>query len=65
MAATAGVPLLYCSGLDVVNMFMGWGAACVRNTLLRAGKLALCIIFINKLIALGKLCDLGGLGTNL
>ena len=32
-AATAGVPLLYCSGSDFVEMFVGRGAARVRNTL--------------------------------
>jgi cell division protease FtsH len=38
-AATAGVPLLYCSGSDFVEMFVGRGAARVRKTFERAGKM--------------------------
>jgi cell division protease FtsH len=56
-AATAGVPLLYCSGSDFVEMFVGRGAARVRKTFERARKLAQmggCIIFIDELDALGK-----------
>lgn len=64
-AATAGVPLLYCSGSDFVEMFVGRGAARVRNTFSRAAKLSPCIIFIDELDALGKSRDLGGLGANL
>lgn len=64
-AATAGVPLLYCSGSDFVEMFVGRGAARVRNTFARAGKLSPCIIFIDELDALGKSRDLGGLGASM
>jgi len=64
-AATAGVPLLYCSGSDFVEMFVGRGAARVRNTFSRAAKLSPCIIFIDELDALGKSRDLGGLGAGL
>jgi len=64
-AATAGVPLLYCSGSDFVEMFVGRGAARVRSTFARAGKLAPCIIFIDELDALGKSRDMGGLGVNM
>ena len=53
-AASAGVPLLYCSGSDFVEMFVGRGAARVRKTFERARKLAPCIIFIDELDALGK-----------
>ncbi len=53
-AATAGVPLLYCSGSDFVEMFVGRGAARVRKTFERASKLAPCIVFIDELDALGK-----------
>jgi len=62
-AATAGVPLLYCSGSDFVEMFVGRGAARVRNTFARAAKLAPCIIFIDELDALGKSRDMGGMGA--
>ncbi|KAL7521136.1 hypothetical protein ACHAWX_005835 [Stephanocyclus meneghinianus] len=63
-AATAGVPLLYCSGSDFVEMFVGRGAARVRSTFSRAAKLSPCIIFIDELDALGKSRDLGGLGAS-
>jgi len=64
-AATAGVPLLYCSGSDFVEMFVGRGAARVRKTFARASKMAPCIIFIDELDALGKSRGMGGLGANL
>eukprot|EP00551_Chaetoceros_affinis_P010690 CAMPEP_0203674764 /NCGR_PEP_ID=MMETSP0090-20130426/17187_1 /ASSEMBLY_ACC=CAM_ASM_001088 /TAXON_ID=426623 /ORGANISM="Chaetoceros affinis, Strain CCMP159" /LENGTH=631 /DNA_ID=CAMNT_0050540723 /DNA_START=52 /DNA_END=1947 /DNA_ORIENTATION=- len=53
-ASAAAVPLLYCSGSDFVEMFVGRGAARVRKTFERASKLAPCIIFIDELDALGK-----------
>jgi cell division protease FtsH len=58
-AATAGVPLLYASGSDFVEMFVGRGAARVRKLFERANKLAPCIIFIDELDALGKARDSG------
>jgi len=64
-AATAGVPLLYCSGSDFVEMFVGRGAARVRNTFARAAKMAPCIIFIDELDALGKSRDMGGMGASM
>ena len=48
-AASAGVPLLYCSGSDFVEMFVGRGAARVRKLFERAAKLAPCIVFIDEL----------------
>ena len=64
-AASAGVPLLYCSGSDFVEMFVGRGAARVRKTFARAAKMAPCIIFIDELDALGKSRSMGGLGASL
>lgn len=58
-AATAGVPLLYASGSDFVEMFVGRGAARVRKLFERANKLSPCIIFIDELDALGKARDSG------
>lgn len=49
-AATAGVPLLYCSGSDFVEMFVGRGAARVRKLFERAEKLSPCIVFIDELV---------------
>lgn len=60
-AATAGVPLLYCSGSDFVEMFVGRGAARVRKTFARAAKMSPCIIFVDELDALGKSRDTTGL----
>jgi hypothetical protein len=64
-AATAGVPLLYCSGSDFVEMFVGRGAARVRKTFERAGKIAPCIIFIDELDALGKSRGGEGMGMQM
>jgi ATP-dependent Zn protease len=58
-AATAGVPLLYASGSDFVEMFVGRGAARVRKLFERANRLAPAIIFIDELDALGKARDSG------
>ena len=58
-AATAGVPLLYCSGSDFVEMFVGRGAARVRKLFERAARLSPCIIFVDELDALGKSRDMG------
>ena len=58
-AASAGVPLLYCSGSDFVEVFVGRGAARVRNLFERASKMAPCIIFVDELDALGKSRDFG------
>jgi ATP-dependent Zn protease len=56
-AASAGVPLLYCSGSDFVEMYVGRGAARVRRLFERASKMAPCLIFIDELDALGKSRD--------
>lgn len=39
VATTAGVPLLYCSGSDFVEMYVGRGAARVRRTFEKVNKL--------------------------
>jgi len=64
-AATAGVPLLYCSGSDFVEMFVGRGAARVRKTFEKAAKLSPCIIFVDELDALGKSRDMGAPGMRI
>eukprot|EP00542_Grammatophora_oceanica_P002853 CAMPEP_0194061292 /NCGR_PEP_ID=MMETSP0009_2-20130614/74197_1 /TAXON_ID=210454 /ORGANISM="Grammatophora oceanica, Strain CCMP 410" /LENGTH=528 /DNA_ID=CAMNT_0038712551 /DNA_START=221 /DNA_END=1807 /DNA_ORIENTATION=- len=64
-AATAGVPLLYCSGSDFTEVYVGRGAARVRKTFENAAKLAPCIVFIDELDALGKSRDsLNGFRSN-
>jgi cell division protease FtsH len=61
-AASAGVPLIYCSGSDFVEMYVGRGAARVRKLFERAAKLAPCIIFIDELDSMGKSRDAQGFG---
>ncbi|CAB9497524.1 zinc metalloprotease FTSH, chloroplastic [Seminavis robusta] len=61
-AATAGVPLLYCSGSDFIELYVGRGAGRVRRMFERAIKLAPCIIFIDELDTLGKARDSGSNG---
>lgn len=58
-AATAGVPLIYASGSDFVEMFVGRGAARVRKLFERANRMAPAIIFIDELDTLGKSRDSG------
>ena len=54
VAGEAGVPFLSISGSEFVEMFVGVGAARVRDLFAQAQKLAPCIIFIDELDALGK-----------
>ena len=54
VAGEAGVPYYQLSGSDFVEMFVGVGAARVRDTFRRAREQAPCIIFIDELDALGK-----------
>ncbi|MFN4258132.1 MAG: ATP-dependent zinc metalloprotease FtsH [Gemmataceae bacterium] len=54
VAGEAGVPFFSLSGSDFVEMFVGVGAARVRDLFGQAEKRAPCIIFIDELDALGK-----------
>lgn len=54
VAGEARVPFFYISGSDFVEMFVGVGAARVRDLFEQARKKAPCIIFIDELDALGK-----------
>jgi cell division protease FtsH len=54
VAGEAGVPFFSISGSDFVEMFVGVGAARVRDLFDQAEKKAPCIIFIDELDALGK-----------
>ncbi len=54
VAGEAGVPFLTISGADFVEMFVGVGAARVRDLFRRAKELRPCIVFIDELDALGK-----------
>ena len=54
IAGEAGVPFFSLSGSDFVEMFVGVGAARVRDMFRQAETKAPCIIFIDELDALGK-----------
>jgi len=54
IAGEAGVPFVSISGSDFVEMFVGVGAARVRDMFQQAQSKAPCIIFIDELDALGK-----------
>ncbi len=54
VAGEAGVPFFSMSGSEFVEMFVGVGAARVRDLFAQAQEKAPCIIFIDELDALGK-----------
>src|SRR5438046_932233 len=62
VAGEAGVPFLSLSGSDFVEMFVGVGAARVRDMFQQAEQKAPCIIFIDELDALGKTRGSGNIG---
>ena len=62
IAGEAGVPFFSLSGSDVVEMFVGVGAARVRDMFQQAEQRAPCIIFIDELDALGKTRGTGHIG---
>ncbi|MFP4028441.1 MAG: ATP-dependent zinc metalloprotease FtsH [Candidatus Brocadiia bacterium] len=62
VAGEAAVPFFNLSGSDFVEMFVGVGAARVRDLFQQANKQAPCIIFIDELDALGKARGAGMMG---
>jgi cell division protease FtsH len=62
VAGEAGVPFFSISGSEFVEMFVGVGAARVRDLFLQAKEKAPCIIFIDELDALGKARGMGPIG---
>ncbi len=59
VAGEAGVPFVSLSGSDFVEMFVGVGAARVRDMFQQAAQRSPCIIFIDELDALGKARGVG------
>jgi cell division protease FtsH len=59
VAGEAGVPFFLISGSDFVEMFVGVGAARVRDLFEQAKQKAPCIIFVDELDALGKARGIG------
>ena len=54
IAGEAGVPFFSISGSDFVEMFVGVGAARVRDLFIQGKKSAPCIIFIDEIDAVGR-----------
>ena len=61
VAGEANVPFFQMSGSDFVEMFVGVGAARVRDSFAKARAAAPCIVFIDELDALGKARSAGGM----
>lgn len=64
IAGEAGVPYFSLSGSDFVEMFVGVGAARVRDMFQQASAKSPCIIFIDELDALGKSRSNSGVGVH-
>ncbi|MEB3280397.1 MAG: ATP-dependent zinc metalloprotease FtsH4 [Lyngbya sp.] len=60
VAGEAGVPFFSISGSEFVELFVGAGAARVRDLFEQAKKKAPCIIFIDELDAIGRSRNTGG-----
>ena len=57
VAGEANVPFFSISGSDFVEMFVGMGAARVRDLFKEASKMAPCIVFIDEIDTIGKSRD--------
>jgi len=62
VAGESHVPFFSLSGSEFVEMFVGLGAARVRDLFVQAKQKAPCIIFIDELDALGKARGVGSFG---
>ena len=64
IAGEARVPFFSISGSEFIEMFVGMGAARVRDLFKEAQKKAPCIVFIDEIDAIGKKRDSGAFGSN-
>ena len=64
VAGEAGVPFFSISGSEFVEMFVGMGAAKVRDLFKQANEKAPCIVFIDEIDTIGKKRDSQGVGGN-
>ena len=62
VAGEAEVPFFSISGSDFVEMFVGMGAAKVRDLFKQANEKAPCIVFIDEIDTIGKKRDGSGMG---
>ena len=64
VAGEANVPFFSISGSEFVEMFVGMGAAKVRDLFQQANEKAPCIVFIDEIDTVGKTRDGGGFSGN-
>ena len=64
VAGEANVPFFSISGSEFVEMFVGLGAAKVRDLFKQANEKAPCIVFIDEIDTIGKKRDGGQMGGN-
>ena len=64
VAGEARVPFFSISGSEFVEMFVGMGAAKVRDLFKQANEKAPCIVFIDEIDTIGKKRDGSGMGGN-
>ena len=64
VAGEANVPFFSISGSEFVEMFVGMGAAKVRDLFKQANEKAPCIVFIDEIDTIGKKRDGAGMGGN-
>ena len=64
VAGEAKVPFFSISGSEFIEMFVGMGAARVRDLFKQAQEKAPCIVFIDEIDAIGKKRDSGQFGGN-
>ena len=64
VAGEANVPFFSISGSDFVEMFVGMGAAKVRDLFKQANEKAPCIVFIDEIDTIGKKRDTQGMTGN-
>ena len=64
VAGESNVPFFSISGSEFVEMFVGMGAAKVRDLFKQANEKAPCIVFIDEIDTIGKKRDGSGMGGN-
>lgn len=64
VAGEANVPFFSISGSEFIEMFVGMGAARVRDLFKQANEKAPCIVFIDEIDTIGKRRDSGAMGGN-
>ncbi|HPA54533.1 MAG TPA: ATP-dependent zinc metalloprotease FtsH [Bacillota bacterium] len=64
IAGESKVPFFSISGSEFVEMFVGMGAARVRDLFRQAQEKAPCIVFIDEIDTIGKKRDSGGIASN-